>query len=112
MISNCGTFPLTSLKEVKYNEYDASDVKNVITKINPQYMILLTVDVMYQVFLAIFANYTPPSFYKPLLRYVSFLPSHSVNQSEELSTHVPPPCYHLPPPLPLLPTTSHVRVCS
>ena len=65
MISNCGTFPLTSLKEVKYKEYDASDVNNVITKINPQYMILLTVDVMYHVFLAIFANYTPSSFLRP-----------------------------------------------
>ena len=67
MISNCGTFPLTSLKEVKYNEYDASDVKNVITKINPQYMILLTVDVMYHVFLAIFANDTPSSFLQPFI---------------------------------------------
>ena len=67
MISNCGTFPLTSLREVKYNEYDASDVKNVITKINPQYMILLTVDVMYHVFLAIFANDTPSSFLQPFI---------------------------------------------
>ena len=67
MISNCGTFPLTSLKEVIYNEYDASDVKNVITKINPQYMILLTVDVMYHVFLAIFANDTPSSFLQPFI---------------------------------------------
>ena len=67
MTSNCGTFPLTSLKEVKYNEYDASDVKNVITKINPQYMILLTVDVMYHVFLAIFANDTPSSFLQPFI---------------------------------------------
>ena len=50
MISNCGTFHLTSLKEVKYIKFDACDVRNVITKINPEYMILVTVDFMLQVF--------------------------------------------------------------
>ena len=55
MISNCGTFHLTSLKEVKYIEFDACDVRNVITKINPQYMILVT-GFYAPSFLAIFAN--------------------------------------------------------
>ena len=92
MISNCGTFPLTSLKEVIYNEYDASDVKNVITKTNPRYMILLTVDVMYQVFLAIFANYTSPSFLQLSIKgmFLFYHPTLLINRRNYQ------PMFHLP----------------
>ena len=79
MISNCGTFHLTSLKEVKYIKFDACDVRNVITKINPEYMILVTVDFMLQVFLAIFANYFLPPFLQSSIKGMFLLPAHSVD---------------------------------
>ena len=60
-------------------------------------MILVTVDFMHQVFLAKFANYTLPSFLQPSTMFVFFLPAHSVHYLEELSTHVLPPCYFVPP---------------
>ena len=72
MISNCGTFLLTSHKEVKYNESHAWDRRNVITKVNPQYMTLVTVDFMHQAFLANFASYTLPSFLQPSAKGIFF----------------------------------------
>ena len=78
MISNCGPFHLTSLKEVKYIEFDACDVRNVITKINPQYMILVT-GFYAPSFLAIFANYFPPPFLQSSIKGMFLLSAHSVD---------------------------------
>ena len=81
MISNCGTFHLTSLKEVKYIKFDACDVRNVITKINPEYMILVTVDFMLQVFQPYLQITSFHLFYNPLLKVCFFYqPTLLINQ--------------------------------